>query len=109
MVDSTRGHDELLGYVYFGKLVPPLLFFSLFTLSFGDGDGRSSNCGDVETVAFSIFYFLSFAMGASMKVDCIFFYYFYDLLVSQFQIIPYYPSEFNLLDLFSPVVSRPSL
>lgn len=28
MVDSTRGCDELLGYVYFGKPVPsPPLFF----------------------------------------------------------------------------------
>jgi hypothetical protein len=26
MVDSTRGCDALLGYVYFGKPVPPLLF-----------------------------------------------------------------------------------
>ena len=27
MVDSTRGCDELLGYVYFGKPVPSPLFF----------------------------------------------------------------------------------
>lgn len=30
MVDSTRGCDALLGYVYFGKPVPPLFPLSPF-------------------------------------------------------------------------------
>lgn len=42
-----------------------------------------------------LLFFSFFALGDGLIVDCIFF--FYDLLVCQFQIIPYYPSEFNLL------------
>lgn len=116
MVDSTRGCDELLGYVYFGKPVPSPFPPPLFTLSLGDGDGRSSNCGDVETVAFLFFSF--FCAGRWYASGLYLFILFYDLLVCQFpdyprlsQIIPDYPSEFNflLLDFFFPCCSSLSV